>query len=51
VEEVFEEEGYLPYDERVQRLREESWEWVKDLQVVWDKDLALAGLRQLRAQL
>jgi hypothetical protein len=51
VEEIFEEEGYLPYDERVQGLRRESWEWVKDLQVAWDKDVALAGLRQLRAQL
>ena len=51
VEEIFEEEGYLPYDERVQGLWWERWEWVKDLQVAWDKDVALAGLRQLRAQL
>lgn len=51
VEEIFEEEGYFPYDERVQRMRRESWEWVKDLQAAWEKDVVMAGLRQVRAQL
>lgn len=51
MEEIFEEEGYFPYDERVQRMRRESWEWVKDLQAAWEKDVVMAGLRQVRAQL
>jgi hypothetical protein len=41
-EEIIADEGYHPYGETVQRLREEGWEYVKDLNVACDKDFVIA---------
>jgi hypothetical protein len=51
MEEMFEEEGYFPWDERVQKMKKEGWEYVKGLHAAWDREMALSGLRQLRAHL
>jgi hypothetical protein len=51
MEELLKDEGYEPYDERVQKIRDEGWEYVKDLHVAWDKEMALAGIRQLGSRL
>jgi len=47
MEEIFRDEGYDPYDDRVQQIRAEGWEHVKDLHAAWDKEIALAGVRHL----
>ena len=51
LEEILKDEGYDPYNERVQKIKDEGWEYVKDLHVAWDKEMALAGLRQLGTRL
>ena len=51
MEEILKDEGYEPYDERVQKIKSEGWEYVKDLHAAWDKEMALAGLRQLGTRL
>lgn len=47
LDEIFKDEGYDPYDERVRGLREEGWEYVQDLHAAWERDMALAGVRHL----
>ena len=51
MEELLKEEGYEPYNERVQKIKDEGWEYVKDLHVAWDKEIALAALRRLGTRL
>ena len=51
MEEVFADEGYNPHDERVQRIKEAGWEYVKNLHDAWDKETTLAGLRRTSARL
>ena len=47
LDEIFEDEGYDPYDDKVQKIRAEGWEYVKDLHAAWEKEMALAGARHL----
>jgi hypothetical protein len=51
MEEIFKEEGYDPYDPAVQKIKEEGWEYVKDLHAAWDKGLALGSIRRMAHRL
>lgn len=50
-EDVFALDGYDAYDERVQQMREEGWEFVKDLSLHWDKERTLKSTRRLGPRL
>jgi hypothetical protein len=50
-EEVFALDGFDCYDERVQKMRDEGWEYVKDLHEGWEKERNFQSARRIGPRL
>jgi hypothetical protein len=50
-EDLFAIDGYNAYDEKVQAMRAEGWELVKEMHANWDKERTLQSARKLGARL